>query len=223
MERWKKVSQVAVTVSISGGLWTLKGYPQGLPNITMTIDASMPSVQMTPYLNPTNTGHFEADRVWITDSAGNILDDRTSPRAAFANHVRETPWDDLHQLYFAGAGFWNYFTTPFLLTRPEVETSEIEPIVENGERLRRLKVKFSPAIPTHSEEQTFHFSEDGILRRLDYVTVEKGVASHYCFDHKSFDGLLFPTLRRVVQRNADGPRVFGPTSVLVRVHDVLIS
>ena len=223
MERWERVSQVEVVLTISGGLWRMKGYPQGLPNVTMTFDARTPKARIASYLQPAHVGHFEADRVWIADADGRVLQDRSKPRAALASNPREHPWDDLHQLYFAGAGFWNYFTTPFLLARADVETAEIEPHIENGETWRRLKVKFPPGFPTHSEEQTFYFNQKGLLQRLDYVTVEGGTAAHYCFDLKAFGGLVFPTLRRVVPRTPKGAMVSGPTVVLVTVAGVTVS
>jgi hypothetical protein len=60
---------------------------------------------------------------------------------------------------------------------------------------------------------------------IDYVTdVAGGIASHYCYDPKSFSGLVFPTPRRAVKRTADGPRLSGITGVFldytaVQIHD----
>ena len=49
--------------------------------------------------------------------------------------------------------------------------------------------------------QQLYFGDDFMLRRLDYVTdVLGGVAAHYCYDNVTTDGLVFPTLRRVVRR-----------------------
>src|SRR3546814_3099699 len=80
--------------------------------------------------------------------------------------AREYPWDLLHLAYFCGYAGWNYLTTPFLFTYPGFETEEIEPWEEEGEIWRRLKVRFSPDIPTHCPEQIFHFDAKGLLRRL---------------------------------------------------------
>src|SRR5215472_15196923 len=49
-----------------------------------------------------------------------------------------------------------------------------------------------------------------------------GIASHYCFDHASFSGLVFPTLRRVVSRTSTGPLISGRTRVLLLISDVLV-
>jgi len=224
LEFWKNVSRLDVAVSISGSLWRIKGYPAGLPNVRMAIDPHQPSVSITPFSGPDRIGHFEPDRVWISDSEGRLIEERGAPRDAFAGHVRATPWDYLHQLYFAGYAFWNYFTTPFLLLRPDVEKTEIEPHIENGNTWRRLKVKFPETIPTHCADQIFYFDEKGILQRIDYVIdVAGGIAAHYCFDHQAFDGLAFPTLRRVVERTSKGPWLSGPTAVLVHIENIIVS
>src|SRR3546814_16085276 len=78
---------------------------------------------------------------------------------------------------------WNYLTTPFLFTYPGFETEEIEPWEEEGEIWRRLKVRFSPDIPTHCPEQIFHFDAKGLLRRLDYHSevVTSVTTAHYLY------------------------------------------
>jgi hypothetical protein len=42
-----------------------------------------------------------------------------------------------------------------------------------------------------------------------------------CFDHRNFDGLLLPTLRRAV-RVPDGLGDGGPTAVLLDIYDVAV-
>jgi hypothetical protein len=49
-----------------------------------------------------------------------------------------------------------------------------------------------------------------MLKRLDYTTdVIGGVATHYCYDPKTVDGIVIPTLRRVVRRTPEGPLISG--------------
>jgi hypothetical protein len=95
---------------------------------------------------------------------------------------------------------------------------------------RRLQVTFPPAIPTHDgnlaggsddQEETFFFNDQGLLQRLDYVAV--GPASHDCYDHTTFGGIVFPTLRRVVGRRPSGPLVSGPTAVLIQIANVTVA
>ena len=39
-----------------------------------------------------------------------------------------------------------------------------------------------------------------------------GTASHYCFDHTPFGGIVIPTLRRAVSRTPKGAVLSGPTA-----------
>jgi hypothetical protein len=225
LDRWREVKSLDARVSLTGALYHLKGYPEGVPNVTVRIDTRRPAVTISPYARPDHRGYFTPDRVWIEDRAGQIVDERRDPRASFAGHVRETPWDQLHRLYFTSYAMWNYLTTPFLLTRPGFELEEIEPHQENGEIWKCLRVKFPSDVPTHNNfqvggEQTFFFNEQGLLQRLDYLAV--GPAAHYCFDHTNYQGIVFPTLRRVLRRPPSGPLVNGPTAVLVQIADVLL-
>ena len=62
-----------------------------------------------------------------------------------------------------------------------------------------------------------------MLKRLDYTTdVLGGVAAHYCYDPMPFDGIIIPTLRRVVRRTPDGPLLSGRTSFLLDYVDVAV-
>jgi hypothetical protein len=39
LERWREVQSLDVRVSLTGALYRLKGYPEGVPNLTMRINA----------------------------------------------------------------------------------------------------------------------------------------------------------------------------------------
>jgi hypothetical protein len=48
--------------------------------------------------------------------------------------------------------------------------------------------------------QELYFDGAFMLKRWDYETdVLGGVATHYCYDSKTVDGIIIPTLRRVVR------------------------
>ena len=69
-------------------------------------------------------------------------------------------------------------------------------------------------------EQTNYFNEHGLSQQFDYLAV--GPAAHYCFDHANYNGVVFPTVRRVVRRPPSGPLVYGPKAVLIQITDVVI-
>ena len=120
---------------------------------------------------------------------------------------------------------WNYLATPFVFTEPGFETREIGPHEENGETWHRLLVKYPPSIPTHCAEQVLYFNAQGLLQRMDYSVdvvgdMVAGAASHYCFDHTPFGGIVIPTLRRAVSRTPKGAVLSGPTGVLLQMSDI---
>jgi len=82
----------------------------------------------------------------------------------------------------------------------------------------------NPQRPTHCAEQVLHFNAQGLLHRMDYcvdvVGDIAGAASHYCFDHTPFGGIVIPTLRRAVSRTPKGAVLSGPTGVLLQMSDI---
>jgi hypothetical protein len=152
-----------------------------------------------------------------------VVEERSEPRAAFAGHERSTPWDRLHLTYFIGYAIWNYLTAPFLFTRPGFTTRELEEHIENGETWRVVEVTYPDNVPAHTKVQKIYFDHSFMLKRLDYITdVLGGVATHYCYDPKTVDGIVIPTLRRVVRRTPEGPLISGRTSFVLDYVDVVM-
>ena len=90
-------------------------------------------------------------------------------------------------------------------------------MAEDGETWRRLAVTFPAHIANHNPDQVFYYDGDFMLRRMDYspdVTGSPRVA-HYTYDHKAFDGFVFPTRRRVHLHDADGiaDQSFAPITI----------
>lgn len=223
LARWRQARTLIARMSLTGPLFDLKGQTGGLSNVTMEVNTRRPEVTVSPFRAPGQVGRFTADRTWIVDRNGQTLDERSNPRAAFHGHDRATPWDALHLLYFDSYAMWNYFVTPFCFTWPGVEVRELDPHDEDGRTWRRLAVTFPPDFPTHCPEQIFYYDERGRLQRMDYkVEVFQASAAHFCYDHQTFGGLLYPTLRRVVPRLNDRPHPSQPTTILVQVRDVLV-
>jgi hypothetical protein len=70
--------------------------------------------------------------------------------------------------------------------------------------------------------QKLYFGDDFLLRRLDYTTdVVGGVAAHYCYDLVTIDGIVFPTLRRVVG-TPEGSLLSGRTSFILDYTDLAV-
>lgn len=217
--RWNKVKTIEGDMSITGGLWMRKGWPDVLKNVMSPLP---------PAINGSATGRSSARpcavRARLTKRAIETLDgkpvkDRRSPRAAFDGHTVETPWDDLNLAYFSGYAMWNYLTTPFIFALPGFKTEEIEPWDENGEKRRRLDVTFPDHIATHCSEQVFHINGEGLICRMDYSAPVAGGAptAHYLSDHRDFDGFKVATKRQALRRKTDGTALPDPVFVAIDI------
>jgi hypothetical protein len=221
LEAWRVVRGIDVRFNFSGAGLVVKGFPRHLqPTVSVDVKERR-SVFQRLGGDPDERWIFTPDRVWIERRDGDLVEERHRPRDSFAGHVWETKWDRLHLAYFIGYAIWNYVSVPFLLAEPGFETRELGEHYENNETWRVLEVTFPDGVPAHTKVQKLYFGQDLLLRRLDYKTdVAGGVAAHYCFDHREYGGIVMPTLRRVVSRTEDGPKVTGRTGFLLDYIDV---
>ena len=221
LERWRGVRAIDVRFNFSGAALVVKGFPRHLqPSCSIDVRDCRVTFQRLG-VDPDERWIFTADRVWIERRDGSVIQERHRPRDAFAGHTWETKWDALHLTYFIGYAMWNYVSIPFLLANPDFVTRELDKHRENDEDWRVLEVIYPDSVPAHTKVQKFYFGPDLLLRRMDYVTdVAGGVAAHYCFDHRSYDGITMPTLRRIVSRTSETAKVTGRTGFLLDYIDV---
>jgi hypothetical protein len=169
---------------------------------------------------------FDRGDVRIETRDGELIKSRRNARADFAGLRglrRNLRWDALDAAYFAGYAWWNYLSTPILLTHEGVTTSEGASWLEAGERSRRLEVSFPPDIHTHSQRQTFYVDAAGLIRRHDYTARPVGGwarAAHYCSDHRLIAGLVFPLRRRVRPRGPGGRSLRRPILVALDIDQI---
>jgi len=225
LERWSKVKAIDGDMSITGLLWTRKGWPDALKDVHVTIDTKVQRTSYRPFTGPNKRSIHQPDHTRIETLEGQVLQQRHDPRSAFQNHVPETQWDDLNLAYFSGYAMWNYLMTPFVFSWPGVLCEEIDPWNENGEIRRRLKVIFPDTIATHCPEQIFHINGDGLVSRLDYGAVVTGgiPTAHYVDDYRTFDGIKIWTKRRALRRNPDGTAMPAPVAVAIDAANICIS
>lgn len=205
LARWNELDSVTATIVTGGGLWAMKGLLQDSNPREMTVSLHTQRASVAPFGQPDWRTAFAPDRIAIETRSGETVYERTDPRASFAGHAMNTPWDPLHRAYFNGYAMWTYLATPFFMAMSGFEVTEIPPRQEGGERWRGLRVRFPEYVASHSQEQDFYFGDDLLLRRHDYhVEVAGGfAAAQYVFDIVEAQGLRFPTKRRAYLRGPD--------------------
>jgi hypothetical protein len=223
-ERWQDAQTVTANVNVYGVFWPYKGQPDLLGIETVTADLTRQKISMSPF-GEGRTLNFDnvEDRVTITDSEGNVVDELTSPRASMADYLGDTQWSPAQMGYFISYATWTYLAEPHLFTLPGVTTRELEPWQEDGETWRRLEVTFPASIASHHRVQTYYFdSVTGLQRRMDYDVDVNGSApvAHYTSEHQSFDGLIAPTRRRVLLRDENGVADHSFAAILLDIDTV---
>jgi len=214
LDRFNQLKALSVHQRLGGRLWALKGQEGALDNTRLTVDLHREHVSYVPFKLPNQRTDFTPQRVAVETNEGEVV--------AFAGHTQETPWDNLHLIYFASYAMWTYLTCPFTLTLDGVDVTEIEPWQEQGEIWRRLKVQFPPSIATHSVAQTFYIGNDGLFRRHDYDVEISGnvTAAHYISDYKDVSGMMVPTKHRIYPRQQDNTPLLDLLLVSIDLSDM---
>jgi hypothetical protein len=222
-EHFRSAGHLVVDLRCGGFAFTMRFQRGALAQLEGRVSTTEPHAVLSPYPRAGQRGVFDRGAVRIESDAGEPIAERSQPRAEFRKLRRKLWWDDLDLLYFAGYALWNYMSAPFMFLGDGFEVEEIEPWQQDGERWRRLRVRFPDDIPTHSPEQDFYFDDAGRLRRLDYTAEVFGSwakAAHLCFDHKWFSGLLVPARRRVYPRKPNNRPRPRPTIVSIDIDSV---
>jgi hypothetical protein len=204
--RWRQVRQISASFAPGGVGFKQRGQEAFTQMPTrVTVDTHEQKTIFAPFLAPGQCAVYEPNRTTIETADGTVLEELNNPRDSFKNMGAGTPWKATQLAYFAGYAMWMYLTVPFSLLRDGIACEEAEPWDEDGETWRSLSVNFPSSYVTHSREQTLYFDANGLIRRQDYTAeVSGGVkVAHYLHDHEAFDGIVFPTKRRVYLRGPD--------------------
>jgi hypothetical protein len=222
LDRWRQLSTVSASIVTSGSLWGMKGLTQDSAPRRMIVWLHEQRASVMPFGAPNQLTAYSPDKIAIETIEGQLVAERSDPRASFRDHAEDTPWDPLHRAYFNGYALWSYLTMPFLFASPGVLTEEIEPWQEGADRWRRLRVHFPDSIATHCQTQDFYFGEDFLLRRHDYrVEVSAGLpAAQYVHDYVERDGLLMPSKRRAYRRDSNGRAIGAQLLVSIDIDDI---
>lgn len=221
IDRWNKVKAIKVAASITGAIWYVKGKADFLRNVVLTAETRNERVTVD-FPGQDKRAIFEPNRIVIETADGTLIEARDNPEESFVGQQRETPWNDIHVIYFVGEALWTYLNTPFLYTYAGFTTGEIPSIQVEGETWRRLKVTFPDTIKSHTREQISCFGPDGVLRRHDYTVDILGGATglNYASDYRDVDGIIVPTKRRVYAYEGDYQLVKEPLLVAIDMGEI---
>jgi hypothetical protein len=205
LARWNPVLQISATLKPDGLALKLRGQEDFAKSPTrVTIDTRVQLAAFDPFLVPGLVGIFAPYRTALQTTTGGVMEELKNPRDSFKQNV---PWTAPQLAYFVGYALWTYLTLPFSLLTDGVDVEEVEPWTEDGETWRALKVSFPESYVTHSSEQILYLDDKGLMRRQDYAVdiAAGGTAAHYIHDYKEFDGIVFPTRRRIYSRAGRQP------------------
>ena len=162
-----------------------------------------------------NSGVLKGGDVSLENPSGSVIAHRRNARSFFPYGRRLFWWDSLDQAYFAGYALWNYLLFPALLLREDIRWEETGP--------NRLLARFPENIPTHSPAQEFLFDPDsGLLSQHNYTAEVMGgwaKAANVVVGHGAWNGIPYPSHRRVTPRKKDGSPSGGPVLIDLVVHD----
>jgi hypothetical protein len=223
VDRWNKVKTITVHASITGTFWSLKSKADALKDVRFAVDTRKQLLTMD-YVGQDKRTVFEPLRVAKQRCDGTLVEERDDPERSFDGHQFETLWDDMHLAYFSGEALWTYLTIPFLYTWPGFVTEEIPPIETGGETWRRLQVTFPDQIKSHTRQQVFCFSPDGLLRRHDFTMDILGGAPGLlnATGYRDVDGIIIPTTRRAYSWQGNNELVTEPPMVAIDMGEITI-
>jgi hypothetical protein len=225
VERWREVKAISSRGKV-GGLLSSRFPGNRMADVNVRVQMAEQHTVFRGFPQASQQAVFDQGDVRIETRDGEVVTARRNPRSAFAGLSglrRNFRWDALDAAYFAGYAWWNYLSSPVLLTRDGVAVTEGGTWQEAGEQWRRLEVSFPPDIHTHSLRQTFYVDGAGLIRRHDYIAYPVGRwarAAHYCDNHQRVGGLVFPTRRRVRPLEPGGRTLPWPILVALDIDEI---
>lgn len=228
LDAWNRVRQVSMSFAPSGPSFKQRGpvgeaFTQQLMHVT--VQAHEQKVAFDPFIKPGQLGLYGPERTAVVSSDGTLIEELIEPRRSLTAMAPGTPWTGPQVIYFVGYSLWMYITLPYSFLLDSVRVEEDETLIDNGETWRALKVTYPDTYPAHSTDQIHYFDNKGLMRRQDYtVDVNRDITiAHYMYDHRTFDGLVFPTKRRIVLRGPDRSPLWDKPLISADLEDFKIT
>jgi hypothetical protein len=223
LDLWRQIRSIRVAASITGAIWFVKGQGDALKDVVLTADTLTERLTVD-FPGQDKRAIFEPQRIVIQHLDGTPITDREKPEQSFVGQQRDTPWDDIHVIYFVGEALWTYLNVPFLYMQAGFVTAEIAPVDIDGEVCRRLQVTFPDHIKSHTRTQISCFGPDGLLRRHDYTVDILGGATglNYASEYRDVGGIVIPTKRRIYAYEGDYQPVWNPLLVRIDMDEITL-
>jgi hypothetical protein len=218
---WRLTRRFTLHVSITGALCTERCSAVLLKELVVEGSTQTQTLEITGFARPDLRALYRPDWVALEGLDARRLAERQALPEEFRSELQSATWDELQLAHYCSYLIWNHITIPFILADRDFETKEIRRKVARGESLRQLRVVFPARIVTHASLQTFHFDQEGFLRRLDYPAAHDDhtqIAQMFS-GHQRFSGILVPTLSRQLSIGAEGVPVAKPSLLDVEIFD----
>jgi hypothetical protein len=215
---WEQASSVTLELHGGGLLLVAKGQASTMRDVAVTVPTTGQRTVVSPFPKPGMRGVFDAGSVRIETDDAEVVERRDDPRPLFKKLRRQLRWDDLDLLYFSGYALWNYVSLPFVLLRGGYRAEAKDETT--------LVVTFPPDVHTHCPTQRFVLNGSGLLQRHLYTAEPVGRFArsvHVASGQREFDGLIFPTKRRVYPRGVGRARIPFPVLVRIDIDNVTVS
>src|SRR5262245_54706334 len=93
LERWMSVQTIGGDMSITGGMWAMKGWPDALKAVKVTARTQSQWISYRPFVNAEQRSVCTPEHSMIETTGGRLVKERRNPREAFRDHVPQTQWD----------------------------------------------------------------------------------------------------------------------------------
>jgi hypothetical protein len=151
LEQWRGVTALTARGRF-GGLLRSRFPGNRTANISVRVQLAQQHVVFHGFPQENQQAVFDRGDVRIENREGELINARRNPRAAFTGLSglrRNVRWDALDAAYFTGYAWWNYLSTPIVLTRDGVTATEGDTWVEvsNGGASMSASLRTSTRTP----------------------------------------------------------------------------
>jgi hypothetical protein len=201
LNRWNALNHFVAHLSVEGALIARRGKAGLHDEIVAEGLTRALSIRLGGVPTSDCEASLQSGLTRIEQFDAGVLRERVDPRVKFDE---DAPWDDLDLAHFCCVSIWNCMTAPFVLTHPGITVEEISSGAGIAGKSHQLRAVFPADVATYATEQTYHFDDDLLLRRIDYhLGGTGGVIVDDCSAHQAFSGIVIPTLRRATQQGRD--------------------